>query len=204
MTDAADVKGKESYHHGDLRAALLVAGEAVLAETGVEGFSLRQVAKRVGVSHSAPAHHFGDTQGLLSALAAEGFRRFLAAMLARQAGAPDDPREQMLAQAVGYLDFAESAPALFRLMFGSDRIWPSTPELAEAGRAAYRNLTDGVARLRGLAPDDPAALPDVVACWSVAHGFAHLVIGRRMEPVQGLSRDEREALLRQAVAKVLD
>jgi AcrR family transcriptional regulator len=71
-------KSKDSYHHGDLRAALIKAGEAVLAETGVTGFSLRAVAKRVGVSHSAPAHHFGDAKGLLDALATEGFRRFLA------------------------------------------------------------------------------------------------------------------------------
>ena len=56
-------KPKDSYHHGDLRAALVAAAEATLAETGVEGFSLRQVAKRVGVSHSAPAHHFGDSAG---------------------------------------------------------------------------------------------------------------------------------------------
>ena len=204
MDEQAGPERKESYHHGDLRKALIAAAEAVLAETGVEGFSLRQVAKRVGVSHSAPAHHFGDAQGLLSALAAEGFRRFLAAMLARQAAASDDPREQMLAQAVGYLNFAEASPALFRLMFGSERVWPSTLELAEAGQAAYRALVEGVARLRGLAPDDPALTPDVLACWSLAHGFAHLVIGRRMVPVEGLSREAREALLRGLVGRVLD
>ena len=90
-------KPKDSYHHGDLRAALIAAAEATLAETGVEGFSLRQVAKRVGVSHSAPAHHFGDTQRLLCALAAEGFRRFREAMLARQAAAAPDARAQLVA-----------------------------------------------------------------------------------------------------------
>ena len=74
----------DGYHHGDLRAALLAAGEEVLEESGVAGFSLRHVARRVGVSHSAPAHHFGDAQGLLAALATDGFRRFLAAMRVRQ------------------------------------------------------------------------------------------------------------------------
>ena len=83
----APKQGKRStYHHGDLRAALLRAGEEQLARSGVAGFSLREVASRVGVSHAAPAHHFGDAQGLLAALAAEGFRRFLAAMRHRQSG----------------------------------------------------------------------------------------------------------------------
>lgn len=75
---------KENYHHGDLRVALLKAGEAVLATTGSHGFSLRQVAREVGVSHSAPAHHFGDANGLLMAMAADGYSRFLQAMQERQ------------------------------------------------------------------------------------------------------------------------
>jgi AcrR family transcriptional regulator len=139
-------KTKDSYHHGDLRAALLAAGEAVLTETGVEGFSLRLVAKRVGVSHSAPAHHFGDAQGLLTALAAEGFRRFLLAMQARQQG------------------------------------------------AAFRHLVEDIARLRGVSPfDNAAAMADVMASWSMVHGFAELLISNRMKTVSRLPKAEREA-----------
>jgi AcrR family transcriptional regulator len=126
-------KAKHSYHHGDLRAALITAAETTLAESGVEDFSLRQVAKRVGVSHSAPAHHFGDAQGLLCALAAEGFRRFRATMLARQAAAPADPMAQLVASGLGYLDFAETSPALFTLMFASERSKPGTPDAAGLG-----------------------------------------------------------------------
>ena len=74
----SDAPHKLPYHHGDLAAALLAAAEAELAEKGVEAFSLRSVAKRAGVSHAAPAHHFGDATGVLTALATEGFRRFLA------------------------------------------------------------------------------------------------------------------------------
>ncbi|NRB03591.1 MAG: TetR family transcriptional regulator, partial [Rhodobacteraceae bacterium] len=69
-----------TYHHGDLRAALIEAGLQELEATGTEAFSLRKVARRAGVSHAAPAHHFGDVTGLLTALAAEGFRRFVVAM----------------------------------------------------------------------------------------------------------------------------
>ncbi len=112
------------YHHGDLRAALLAAGEAELTEKGVEGFSLRAVAKRAGVSHAAPAHHFGDVGGLLTALAAEGFRRFQATLDAREAGI-GDPRERAVAAGLGYMEFAMARPALFRLVFaGRSRISP--------------------------------------------------------------------------------
>jgi AcrR family transcriptional regulator len=192
---------RDSYHHGDLRAALIAAGEIELAEAGLEGFSLRRVAKRVGVSHSAPAHHFGDTPGLLNALATEGFRRFLAAMEARQAAAPPDPRSQFVASGLGYLDFAESAPALFRLMFASGRTDTKTPELAEAGRAAYDNLVDCVARLRGVSPyADAAAMLQVAAAWSLVHGYAELVISGRMRSEAKLTKPERDARLARILA----
>ena len=91
MTQPEPRRAARPYHHGALRAALLAAAEAELAETGIERFSLRSVAKRAGVSHAAPAHHFGDTGGLLTALAAEGFTRFLATQHAREAAAPQVP-----------------------------------------------------------------------------------------------------------------
>jgi AcrR family transcriptional regulator len=192
---------RDSYHHGDLRAALIAAAEIELAQAGLEGFSLRRVAKRVGVSHSAPAHHFGDVPGLLNALATEGFRRFLAAMEARQAVAPPDPRAQLVASGLGYLDFAESAPALFRLMFASRRTDTRTPELAEAGRAAYDNLVDCVVRLRGVSPyADPAAMLQVAAAWSMVHGYAELVISGRMRSEAELTKPERDAHLARILA----
>jgi len=193
---------KAPYHHGDLRAALIRAAEAELADTGVEGFSLRSVAKRVGVSHSAPAHHFGDAQGLLMALAAEGFRRFRAAMLARQQAAPDDPREQLVASGLGYLDFARAAPALFRLMFTSRRIKDGTPELVEASEGAFRHLVDDVTRLRGVSPHhDRTAMTDVIACWCAAHGFAELLLSERLGPVPSMPDREREALVREVLLR---
>lgn len=176
------LKSKDSYHHGDLRAALIKAGEAVLAETGADGFSLRSVAKRVGVSHSAPAHHFGDAKGLLDALATEGFRRFLAAMEARQrAETSGDLRQQVLASGLGYLDFAVSSPALFRLMFATERSQAKSAELAAAAQASFVHLAEGVARLRGVSPfENPAAMTDVMAIWSMVHGFSELYISGRL------------------------
>ena len=198
------MKAKAGYHHGDLRAALLAAAEVELAETGLERFSLRQVAKRVGVSHSAPAHHFGDTQGLLSALAAEGFRRFTAAMRARQAQEPPDARAQVVGSGLGYVDFAAAEPALFRLMFGSRWSRNPTPELAEASEAAFHVLTDGIAALRGVSPfEDAGAMAEVVGCWSTVHGFATLMLAGQLEPMHGMPALDREAMLRRVIGRAL-
>lgn len=195
---------KHAYHHGDLRAALLKAGETVLAETGIEGFSLRRVAREVGVSHSAPAHHFGDTQGLLVALAAEGFRQFLAAMQARQTGCTSrDPQDLLVASGLGYLDFTLAAPALFKLMFGSDRMDFCDPDLEAAAAAAFDHLAQDIARLRGTSPyEDAAAMADVMASWSMVHGFASLLLSGRMHPVQEMDQPAREAYFRQIFARV--
>jgi AcrR family transcriptional regulator len=195
---------KSPYHHGDLRTALLGAAETVLAETGIEGFSLRRVAREVGVSHSAPAHHFGDTQGLLEALAAEGFRRFLAAMQARQAlCATTDPEDLLIASGLGYLDFAQAAPALFKLMFGSDRVDSCDPDLERHASAAFDHLATDIARLRGVSPyEDQDAMADIMASWSMVHGFASLLLSGRMHAVQEMTQAEREAFFRKVFARV--
>tara|TARA_R110002020_G_scaffold122787_3_gene278644 strand:+ start:1349 stop:1954 length:606 start_codon:yes stop_codon:yes gene_type:complete len=190
------LKTKDSYHHGDLRAALLKAAEEVLAETGVHGFSLRAVAKRVGVSHSAPAHHFGDAKGLLDALATEGFRRFLAAMEARQAAEPSgDPRKRLHASGLGYLDFALGSPTLFRLMFSDDKPAPKSQELSEAAKASFMHLVEGVTRLRGVSQNDNAsAMTDVMAIWSMVHGFSELYVSGRINPPDCEPVADREAV----------
>lgn len=176
------------YHHGDLRAALLAAAEAELAERGVEAFSLRQVAKRAGVSHAAPAHHFGDAAGLLTALAAEGFRRFLAAQAQREAAAAPDPQAQLVAAGLGYIDFALARPALFRLLFGSDRPDFANPDLSAASDAAYAHLDAQVTAAGG-------ALPDIAAVWALAHGLADLLVAGRLKSLQSLSPAERDSAL---------
>lgn len=185
------------YHHGDLRAALLAAGEAELAERGVEGFSLRQVAKRAGVSHAAPAHHFGDARGLLTALAAEGFRSFLSTQAAREALAPDEPRAQLMAAGLGYVDFALARPALFRLMFGSDRPDPSSAEMRAAGAAAYGHLVEQVTATG-------CGMAEVAGVWALAHGMADLLSAGRMFPVLGMAPEARDALIRGLVGRILD
>lgn len=186
---------EKPYHHGDLRHALLAAAESELAERGLEAFSLRSVAKRAGVSHAAPAHHFGDVQGLLTALATEGFRRFLAAMEAREEGAAD-PRDRAVAAGLGYLDFALTRPTLFRLIFSSKKPDFRDGELLQAGNAAYDHLVGLVDALGGT-------LSDIAALWAMAHGIADLAAGQRLRMMESMGEAERVEMIRGMLFRVL-
>ncbi len=196
-TPPADPGAPRPYHHGDLRAALLAAAEDELAERGVEGFSLRQVAKRAGVSHAAPAHHFGDAQGLLTALAAEGFRQFLAAQAAREAVAPPDAGEQLVAAGLGYVDFAMTRPALFRLLWQSERPDFTDADLGQAARAAFQHLVDQVAAAGGDSTADEGAV------WAMAHGLADLLAAGRLESMLTLPGETREAMIADILRRAL-
>jgi AcrR family transcriptional regulator len=160
------------YHHGDLRRALLEAAARELAEHGPSGISLRAIARRAGVSHAAPAHHFGDRRGLITAVAAEGFRRMSEAMTAAAKGSPSP----LIAIGRAYVTFARDNPGEFAVMYRPELLDQADPEFAEASRVAYQHLTDAI-----LATPD-AACPgedlSVTAArhWSLVHGLATLVI----------------------------
>lgn len=186
---------EKPYHHGDLRAALLAAAEKELTEKGVEGFSLRSVAKRAGVSHAAPAHHFGDTGGLLTALAAEGFIRFQDTLDAREVGATDD-RDRAVRAGLGYLEFALARPALFRLIFSSARPDFASTDLIAAANRAYDHLVGLVAKLGG-------GETDVIALWATSHGIADLSAGHKMRTLQGKPEEAREAMIREVLLRCL-
>jgi AcrR family transcriptional regulator len=178
-----------TYHHGDLRRALLVAAEAELAEKGVEGFTLRGCAKRAGVSHAAPAHHFKDAAALLTALAAEGFRRFIAAM-ERRMETGTTARGRLIGCGLGYLDFARGNPALFGLMFSSKRPDYDDPALGEVAHRSFQVLTQAVRAVRGADPlVDKAAMLDAVTVWSVVHGLAQLLLAGQLHVAVGENPD---------------
>ncbi len=185
------------YHHGDLRHALLTAAEAELAAHGIEAFSLRQVAKRAGVSHAAPAHHFGDANGLLTALAAEGFRQFLASQATREAQAAPEPRAQLIAAGLGYVDFALSRPTLFKLLFGSARPDYADPDLYREAFAAYRHLADQVHAAGG------GSQVDVAAVWAIAHGMADLLAAGRLREIAALPPAARDAAIVDIIGRAL-
>ncbi len=190
---------KKAYHHGDLRAELLRAAEAVLEENGIEAFSLRAVAKRAGVSHGAPAHHFTDVNGFLTALATIGYERFIETQNARQRSADADPRAQLAASGLGYIDFALESPALFQLMFSSQKPDKSDKSLAAVADAAFDKLVQDIGHVHNSNPrENPAMMRDVMSAWAIVHGLADLMIaGRTVRALQlgDMNDSERDDVL---------
>ena len=173
------------YHHGALREALLQAAEKVLERDGLPGLTLRAVAREAGVSHAAPTHHFGDLAGLLSELAAIGYRQFSAAMIAANASGT---REQKgLASAKAYIAFAQAHPGMYGLMFRTERLDYSRPALHEAAEASFSGLASAIAASRhehieqeALTLDQAAA---IARAWSLVHGFTMLMLDGRLEDI---------------------
>lgn len=170
------------YHHGDLPAALLAAVESAVAEYGVSGVSLRDVARRAGVSHSAPAHHFGSKAGLLTAFATAGYELLAEAVIKEVAasGAADGPAE-LAAIGRGYVRFAVGHPAHFEVMFRLDALNPGDAEFTAASEAAYKLLTATIERCRAAGRLHGRS-PEVVAvsAWSLVHGLSALWISGRL------------------------
>lgn len=170
----ADGRG---YHHGSLRPALIEAAEAVIAERGLDRFSLRETARRAGVSPAAPAHHFKDARGLLTAIAAQAFADLADALEAATGSAGSDREARIKAQGVAYVAFALDRPARFDLMWRKALLDNDDPQLNEAGDRAFAAL-DRVTRGDGVPSScstDPVLAPSVAA-WSLVHGFARLAI----------------------------
>ena len=174
------------YHHGALRDALLQAAERVLERDGLAGLTLRAVAREAGVSHAAPTHHFGDLTGLVSELAAIGFRQFNEAMIA--AGASGATlMEKGLARARAYVAYAQAHPGMYGLMFRTERLDMSRPSLHEAASASFAGLAGSIGAIRhehieeeALSLDQAAA---IVRAWSLVHGFTMLLLDDRLSDI---------------------
>ncbi|HYW04788.1 MAG TPA: TetR/AcrR family transcriptional regulator [Gammaproteobacteria bacterium] len=168
---------KRGYHHGDLRRALLGAALDLLARKGPAALSLREVARRVGVSHAAPYRHFADRDALVAAVAQEGFEELARAMGAAVSG-PAAPLDRMRAMGHAYVRFALERPAHFRVMFSMDAdAREAYPALARAADNTYDRLLAEVraGQRAGIVRDtDPEALADTV--WAAVHGLAVLLL----------------------------
>ncbi|MEV6262297.1 TetR/AcrR family transcriptional regulator [Streptomyces sp. NPDC051784] len=167
---------ERTYHHGDLRRAVLGAALDAIEQAGPDALSLRDLARRAGVSHAAPAHHFKDRTGLLTAVAAEGFGLFADAL----AQAPD-----LRERGVAYVRFAAGHPAHFQVMFRPELLRADDPGLLAAKERATDELRAGIGGLPGAARGEDARLAGIAA-WSLAHGFATLLLSGNLEdPVGG-------------------
>ncbi|QPC85428.1 TetR family transcriptional regulator [Mesorhizobium sp. NBSH29] len=184
---------RKNYHHGDLRIALLDAAETELTEKGVEGFTLRGCARRAGVSHAAPAHHFRSADTLLTALAVRGFDGFVVMMRQRRQRRPAGMSTHVAA-GLGYIDFALAKPALFRLMFSSARPDRSDLALNQSADAAYGLLVDAVRERQGQSGREDIA-PFLAASWALVHGLSELMLAGRMPQLEQLTGVERDQAL---------
>lgn len=181
---------RSTYHHGDLRAAILAEAARLVAEQGADRVSLRGLARVAGVSHAAPAHHFTDRRGLFTALAAEGFQLLCAALTAA--------RGRFVDAALAYVQFAIEHPGHYEVMFDRSLLDPSNAELVAAQAAAGAELSRGVATLT-----DPKACADPagaeLAAWALVHGFSTLwlndAVDARVEAADPMRTVERIARL---------
>ena len=165
------------YHHGDLRAALLKATAELLQENGVDKFTLRECARRAGVSHAAPAHHFGDTQGLLTAYATSGFIRLADEMVRGRAACDGNVLMALHAVGMAYIRFAVSNPSLFDLMFRSRLINTDDGSYLLASKQTFGHLQDALACLdAGASADAPEFQVRCQLAWSVVHGISALTL----------------------------
>ncbi|CAN5341904.1 TetR-like C-terminal domain-containing protein [soil metagenome] len=192
------------YHHGDLHEELLRAAKRVADRDGINGLTLRAVAREAGVSHAAPAHHFGDVTGLLSELAAIGFQKFSAALGQAACGAASTASEAQ-ARANAYVAFARDNPCLFQLMFRAERLDHNRPMLHESSKAAFAKLAGIVAAQRHeyLALDH-LTLPQaagIARIWSLVHGFAMLHLDGRLKHILDAAPGVTEEMLLAAMLK---
>jgi AcrR family transcriptional regulator len=192
-----------TYHHGDLRAALITAAAAEIERIGHENLSLRELAASLDVSRGAPYRHFADRRTLLAALATEGFDK-LAAIYRKGRETGKTPQMRLAASGRAYLAFAAERPQLFRLMFSSDLFsaGPPDPALIEAAQTCYEVFESLVAATLDD-PDDRAIKAATIALMSSTYGFALLRMGDRLRPfmVGGLTQgDLVDAVLSMKVA----
>lgn len=180
MNSATNLKGvRLSYHHGDLRQALLTAAKELIAEAGIENLSLRKLAERAGVSRTAPYHHFSDKNDLLCAIAAQGFLR-------RHQEARDTfnnsrlTAEEKFAEFIcGYIKFAANNPEEYELMFGRN-IWKqnnSTQELRDVAYPCFQHQLEMITswqQMGLISGDNPLRTSQVI--WGAVHGIAKLWI----------------------------
>jgi AcrR family transcriptional regulator len=165
------------YHHGNLKQELLDSAVALIAEVGSQAFTLRELARRAGVSHNAPYRHFKDKEDLLGAVAAQGFDRLTASMTQAMLEGRTAVERLRLA-GLGYVKFALSWPQHIVVMFETPASHELRPEFAAAAGRAFQTLLDAISAVQaegGLPAGDPHAF--AIVAWAAVHGLAKLSSG---------------------------
>jgi AcrR family transcriptional regulator len=203
--NASDDTTSAPYHHGDLRRALIDTALSMVTEEGAWNFTLREVARRAGVSHAAPYNHFADKSALLAEVAALGFQMLRQHMETAARRQPRSSRQALTGIATGYIRFGVEHPAHYRLMFGPDLAERGRhPTLDDAADATFAVLTGALERGQAAGEVRRGSVPDqAVAAWSLVHGLTTLLIDRRLTFI-GLSTAEAERHARLACAALIE
>lgn len=169
---------QSKYHHGDLRRMLIRTAEEIIAHQGLEAFTLRQLSKRIGVSHTAVYRHFKNKHELFCALSLEGFKEAERRLKRLKAGPGRSPLEVIRATGQVYVEFALENPARYRVMFGHVLLnQERPPELRQAARQTFGNLLNAIEQGQEMGlvrAGDPLELTGVG--WAMAHGICQLLI----------------------------
>ncbi|MFL5278958.1 MAG: TetR/AcrR family transcriptional regulator [Myxococcales bacterium] len=192
------------YHHGDLRRALIETALTIVTEEGAWNFTLREVARRAGVSHAAPYNHFADKTALLAEVAALGFRA-LSPEMETAAHRPRSSRQAFVGIAAAYVRFGVEHPAHYRLMFGPEFAQKERyPVLEQASDATFAVLTSALERGQAAGDLRPGPVLDqALAAWALVHGLTTLLIDQRLSFL-GVSTDEAERRARSAGAALFE
>lgn len=196
------VARRTTYHHGDLREAALRAAVSLIEERGPEGFTLREVARKVGVTHTAPYRHFADKDALLVAVAEEGFVGLHDAMVARRQGLTD-PGQRLQAIGIAYVEYAVAHPSHFRVMHGLAADSCSDPGYVEAKGKTFQQLLDAIGdcQAAGVIAAGPVERYALTA-WAAVHGLADLLMSGavfKMGLADGAPADVAALVTRQVI-----
>ncbi|AFT72615.1 TetR family transcriptional regulator [Alloalcanivorax dieselolei B5] len=180
-----------------MRESLIQEGITLLSENQDAQISLRELARRVGVTANATYRHFANKEALLAALAAEGFRRLGKGQ--SEAAGTSGPGPALLRAGRAYLRFAWHNPALFRLMFGSTLANRDDPELAEVARVSFRSLRLAVATAKGVEEQAPGVETATLRAWGLVHGLSHLMLDGQLSAISASPLDAAEQALMETV-----
>ncbi len=187
------MKAKKSYHHGDLRKALVDAAAILAAASGPEAVSLREVAKKAGVSHAAPYHHFKNRAELLHGVALEGFRLMFEEMEVAAAKSYTSPVDRLNATGLAYIRFAVGHPHYFRAMFRGVCLDETLPDEDQHGRQNFDRLVKGVQACLGETGTlSRRAEQLILVAWTIVHGMASLGVERGFKGTPFEGRDVEE------------
>ncbi len=173
-------KGKSPYHHGDLRSALIDAALDIINELGPRGLSIREVARRTRVSHSAPYRHFSDKDALILAVVERGFEIMAETVDQHKAEAGPDSADQFIGAGLAYITFAFNHPAYYRIMFSGDLLVTSQL-LQHTGKTIFETLVNDLKACQQLGiirGGDPKTM--AIGIWSTMHGFVTLANENRL------------------------